>query len=192
MKKTISLFLILIMVISLAACASPQSETPVEPDPPVVDKPIEKPAEDPIKEDEKKEAEVNIYFTNEEYVINGDESLEKIKPERRTVDYTSITLEEAVVREVFTDAKEEGLINSIPPSVKLNEVTIKDDTIYVDFAEEGLSGSSMQESLTINQILQSLFDLEGKDKVQFLVDGQEAESLMGHISINEAFENLAQ
>ena len=46
----------------------------------------------------------------------------------------------------------------------------------------------MQEDFTIAQIVNTLLELDHIDKVQFLIDGKKAETLMGHISITEPFE----
>lgn len=45
----------------------------------------------------------------------------------------------------------------------------------------------MQEYFTIEQIVASLFELDGIKSVQFLVNGEKVESLMGHIGVLEPF-----
>lgn len=196
MKKFLSVFLILIIVISLSACVAPQNDKLGEPDTPPIedltddndDEYIEDDKDNDNEEEAKKEKEVNLYFANQKYVETGDESLEKLKSEKRTVNYEDITLEETVVREVLKGPEDkENLTSPIPSTVKLLEVKIMNDTAYVDFSSEGLTGGSMQESFTINQIIESLLDLDTVKKVQFLVDGKEADSLMGHISIDKPF-----
>ena len=47
----------------------------------------------------------------------------------------------------------------------------------------------MQESFTISQIVNSLVELDSVERVQFLIDGQKGETLMGHFEISEPFEN---
>lgn len=197
MKKFLSIFLILIMVISLSACASPQNEKPEEPTPPSVEEPNENDEDEDIvngedEEDEEqeaeKEAEVNIYFTSEEYVITGNEDLETLDFEKRKVTYGDITLEEAVVKELLKKPKNEELINSIPESVELIEVKVMDNTAYVDFSKDGMEGGSLEEILTIDQIVTSLLDLGTVEKVQFLLDGEVTDSLMGHVSTAEPFD----
>ncbi len=46
----------------------------------------------------------------------------------------------------------------------------------------------MQENFTIGQIVNSLVELDNIEKVQFLIEGEKAESLMGHFDILEPFE----
>ncbi|OLS03647.1 GerMN domain-containing protein [Tissierella creatinophila] len=196
MKKFLSIFLILLMVISLSACASTQNEKPGESDTPPVDDSnkdnddadIEDDKDKEDEEEAKKEKEVDLYFANQKYVETGDESLEKLKSEKRTVNYEDTTLEEAVVREVLKGPEDkENLTSPIPDNINLLEVKVMDDTAYVDFSSENLTGGSMQESFTINQIVESLLGLDTVKKVQFLVDGKEADSLMGHVSIDKPF-----
>lgn len=207
MKKLLSIFLVLVMVISLSACASPQSE---EPDTPQLEEPNEKGEDIPNGEDledneeeteddeidqeeeTEKEAEVNIYLTSEEYVITGNEDLEKLASVKRTVTYSDSSLEEAVVRQLLQEPDSEKLINSIPDSVELIEVKVMDSTAYVDFAQDGMAGGNLTETCTIDQIVTSLLDLGTVDKVQFLIDGQVVDSLMGHVSATEPFDGRSE
>lgn len=190
MKKIIALFLLFLMVFSLAACS--KSNTPSD-DNDVVD---EDP-QDTIEEDDDEiveptpstdKVEVTLYFANKEYVETGDESLEKLIPEKRTVEYGDISLEERIVKELMKGPASDKLSTVIPSSVKLLGVEVADGTAFVNFAGEGLYGGSMQEDFTIEQIVNSLIELEAVERVQFLIDGQKAETLMGHIEISEPFE----
>lgn len=199
MKKFISMFLLVVMLISLSACGSPANEESEEPTPASVDETIEDDADKDIEEDKdleededteiaEEEKDVNIYYTSEEYIMTGNEDLEKLESEKRAVTYGPITLEEAVVRELLKDPENEKLINSIPADVKLIEVKVENDIAYVDFAKDGMEGGSLEEILTIDQIVTSLLDLGTVSKVQFLLDGEVPESLMGHITTTEPFE----
>ena len=205
MKKFLYMLLISIMVISLSACAAPPNEEPEEPStPPVEDQDTndekdndntgDEDSEQADTEDEedkvedKKEQEVDLYFVNSEYVETGDESLDHLKIEKRMVNYEDMILEEAVVRELLKGPGSGDLTTGMPETIKLLEVKVMDNTAYVDFSSDGLEGASLQETLTIEQIVESLTNLEGVDKVQFLKDGSEADSLMGHVSIDQPFE----
>ena len=79
MKKIITIFLLILMVFNLAACA--KSNTPSENDEIVEENPQDiEDEEDEIVEPTPKtdEVEVILYFANKEYVETGDESLEKL------------------------------------------------------------------------------------------------------------------
>lgn len=213
MKKIISLLVASIMIVSLAACAPNNEEVPEEPTTQSIednssdeedqedtedqeDEIVDEDEKDEVEEDqdeeqvETNEKDVDLYFTNPEYVETGDEDLEKVKPENRTIEYEDTILEEAVVEELLKGPEDESLDNGIPSSITLIDVELIDGTAYVNFEEEGMSGSSLQEILTLHQILASLLNLDSVDAVQFLIDGEIAESLMGHILTEEPFTEL--
>lgn len=192
MKKFIVFLLIFVMVISFGAC------TPKKPandkDNIVGGNPAEQPGN---KDNEVVEPtpvanskEVTLYFANKKYIETGDESLEKLIPEKRVIEYGNSSLEEAVVRELMNGPKSDQLSSGIPTTAKLLGVEVADGTAFVNFVQEGMFGGSMQEIFTINQIVKSLIELDSIDRVQFLLDGKKAESLMGHFEISEPFENI--
>ena len=194
MKKYIAGLLILIMVFSLAACTS---EKPKE-----KDANTQNPGKDNIVDDDTNDTEDNngdepvendteeiiLYFSNNEYIETGNEDLDKVLPEKRIIEYKDMELEEAIVRELIKGTESEKLSNSIPETAKLLDVKVKDKTAFVNFSNEGLNGGSLQEGLTIRQIVDSLLELDTVDKVQFLIDGEKGETLMGHYDIREPFE----
>lgn len=189
MKKIITIFLLILMVFNLAACA--KSNTPSENDEIVEENPQDiEDEEDEIVEPTPKtdEVEVILYFANKEYVETGDESLEKLITEKRTVEYGDISLEERIVKELMKGPDSDKLSTVIPSNVKLLGVEVANGTAFVNFAGEGLYGGSMQESFTISQIVNSLVELDSVERVQFLIDGQKGETLMGHFEISEPFE----
>lgn len=169
------------MVFSMAACSSPDKK-PSGND--------EKPDTDLIVEPSPKtdEKEVALYFVNKKYVETGDEKIEKLITEKRIVKYGDISLEEAVVRELMKGPESPELNTEIPSSAKLISVETADGTAFVNFAQEGLYGGSLQESFTISQIVNSLIGLGSTKKVQFMIDGKKAETLMGHLDISKPFE----
>lgn len=186
MKKIIALFLLVLMIFSLAACT--KSNTPSD-DNDIVDENSQDEEEEIIEPTPSTdEIEVTLYFANKEYVETGDESLEKLIHETRTVEYGDITLEERIVKELMKGPESDNLSTVIPSNVKLLGVEVADETAFVNFAGEELYGGSMQEDFTIAQIVNSLVELDSVERVQFLIDGQKAETLMGHIEITEPFE----
>lgn len=192
MKRYLGILLALVLVLTLGACAAKKT---VDEDTPPVDDPIDDNEDiddeivDPIPEDESKE--VILYFANKKYIESGDEDLEKMFSEKRVVEYGEIPLEEGIVRELMKGPEDtDNLSTVIPSTVELIDVDLSEGTAFVNFAQEGMSGSSLQESFTINQIISSLIELDTVERVQFLIDGEVAESLMGHISIDEPFEGI--
>ncbi len=188
MKKILAILMILVLSISIVAC-TPKNEPNEDP---VVETPVEQPGEptdeivDPEPSTDSKE--VTLYFLNEEYVETGDESLEKLIAEKRTIEVGSTTLEEGIVRALMSGPEANGLRTAIPSTAKLIGVKVSDGTAFVNFSREGMFGGSLEETYTINQIVASLVELDSVDRVQFLIDGQKGDSLMGHYSIDEPFE----
>lgn len=135
-------------------------------------------------EPQEKEMEINLYYANKKYVETGDENLEQVLPLKKKVKYGTVSLAEAAVKELFNDPETGGLSTEIK-DVKLIGVEVKGEIAYVNFSSQGLNGSSLQEMMLINQIVSTLTGLEGINKVQFLVDGKQADTLMGHADVRE-------
>ncbi|MBC8591332.1 GerMN domain-containing protein [Wansuia hejianensis] len=204
MKKIISILLIGVMIFSMVGCGKQQNLSKGEDDlgnknngKDIVE--LENENNDNSADDNKdveneditdpKSKEVDLYFTNMKYIETGNESLEQLISEKRTVEYGEVSLEEAIVRELIKGTKNPDLVSSIPTTAKLLGTEIKDNTVYVNFSSEGMNGGSLEETLTINQILKSLLELDNVEKVQFLIDGNKADTLMGHVTISEPFES---
>lgn len=196
MKKILILIISLVLVVSLAACSPKEAEAPVEPINPPAEEPAEEPVEEPVEDPaeeivEEESVEVTLYFGNNEYILTGDEQYEYMLTEVQTITYGEICLEEAIVRALMDGPVDiDTLSTGFHENIVLNSVDVFDGVAYVDFSSEGLYGGSMQESYIISQVVESLTSLDTVDKVQFLVDGQEAESLMGHIDIRSPFEGV--
>ncbi|NMB27096.1 MAG: GerMN domain-containing protein [Tissierellia bacterium] len=202
MRKRYIIFLIIILTFSLVACSNTKDSTNDN----IIEEGnnknnivddnknsrIEEKEYDIIettpKTNEKNEKEVILYFANKEYIETGDENLEQLVPEKRIVKYGDISLEEAIIKELMKGPENDKLNTVIPTTIKLINVEVSDSIAFVNFAQEGLYGGSMEEDFTISQIVNSLLELDNVDKVQFLIDGEKAESLMGHFDVQEPFE----
>lgn len=67
-------------------------------------------------------------------------------------------------------------------------VTEEDGDVVVDFSSRNLEGSPQDEMLLISQIVETLMgSFDEIDSVAFTVDGEEAETLMGHVDITGSF-----
>ena len=95
--------------------------------------------------------------------------------------------QEGIIRELINGSDSDDLVTIIPKNLKLLNVEVINGTAFLDFSKEGLNGSSLEEYFTIKQIVDSLFELDNIEKVQFLVEGEKVESLMGHIGVSEPF-----
>lgn len=130
---------------------------------------------------------VALFFANEKYIATGDESLEKFM-----VYETELTSGPADVYlnavEMLTTSPEEGYSTVINENIKFNDIYLEGDTVFVDLDSNGLSGGSLEETFLISQIVDTLIHSFAEVKqVQFLVDGETAETLMGHLDATEPF-----
>ncbi|HCL89943.1 MAG TPA: hypothetical protein DHW70_01260 [Candidatus Atribacteria bacterium] len=157
---------------------------------PVWERYTEKPIitkEVPYKEEEIKEVqpvpaeelvEVNLYFSDSQAMY--------LVPEKRKISQTPSLARQAVI-ELIKGPESSELYPTIPGGTQVNEVYIVDDIVYIDLSEEILKnhpGGSSGELMTVYSIVNTLTEIPPIKGVQILVEGNEAESLVGHIDIS--------
>ncbi len=120
-----------------------------------------------------------------------DEQAMHVVPEKRDV-VKDEPLEVIVVKELMKGPETPGLTaTTIPQEAKLLSLEVKDEIAYVNFSGELIEkhvGGSTGEMMTIVPIVNSLAELPGIKKVQFLVEGKKEKTLAGHVMFNEPFE----
>jgi spore germination protein GerM len=129
---------------------------------------------------------VTLYFPNQRYIETGDESLDELVAEEQRLDVDAANVDSMAL--AVLSALEQGPTSSaaapaIPERMVIRGVQVQGGVARVDLARAGLSGSSLEERLLVNSIVQSLTRLPDVRSVQFLVDGQVTETLMGHVSV---------
>jgi len=134
----------------------------------------------------KQEKEVTLYYANEKYAQTGDESQAEVLPVKKKITYSPELLYAAILNELKNEPNVEGLKTKIPSDAKLIGVEVKDGIAYVNY-EGGFMGGSLTETLMIDQIVYTFTEIEGIKGVQFLLDGNKAETLMGHADITKPF-----
>lgn len=168
-RKNILIALLLVVALSIFGLAGCGNNTPQE-------------------EAEAKDYEVTLYYVNQEYLVTGDESVEKFMPPYKT---TVNALEEDAFYAALQELRnlpEEGYDTALTENIKLNDVYLEGKTAIVDMDSIGLSGGSYIETCLISQIVKTLIDsFEKVEEVQFLVDGEKVESLMGHVDASQPF-----
>jgi len=135
---------------------------------------------------------VNLYYANAEYIQSGDETLEKFMPVyESTISGDTINIYKDTL-EALKTVPEAGYETIITEQIKFNDVYVEGKTGYVDLGSEGLTGGSLSEIFLISQIVKTLMDsFQEIEEVQFLVDGEVVESLMGHFDASQPFTNEA-
>jgi spore germination protein GerM len=116
-----------------------------------------------------------------------------LHPETREIPASASVAEEAkrVVEELIKGS-ERGYLSPFPPETRLRQLFITGEGVaYVDFSRDIVdkhpSGSSA-ELATVYSIVNSLaFNFKPIKKVFILVEGEEKETLGGHISLSMAF-----
>ena len=94
-----------------------------------------------------------------------------------------------VVKELLKGPSANGVSKTIPSETKVLSVETKEGICLVNFSNDFItkhSGGAAAEALTIYSVVNSLTELEGVDKVQFLIEGQKRESFI-HMIFNEPF-----
>lgn len=129
-----------------------------------------------------------LYYANLQYIETGNELIEKYVTVNRRIEGNSKNIYRNVVLALKETPNEPGYATIITDEINIIDVYVKDKIAYVDISSKNLNGGSLQESFFIGQIVDTLIDsFEEIDAVQFLVEGEKVESLMGHIDATQAF-----
>lgn len=122
-----------------------------------------------------------LYYVNDEYVATGNEELDDLMPAyEKSLEVGSEDQYLAVLEELKT-VPADGYSTMMNSKLTINSVEVEDNNAVVDFSSDNLSGSSLEETLLIHQIVRTLTDSFGVETVAFTVDGKTVESLMGHV-----------
>lgn len=128
---------------------------------------------------------VTLYFQREEDGM--------FVPETRTIAASGNTAREAeaVLGELIKGSAN-GLASALPPEAKVGRVFVtKDGTAYADFSKDLVDAhpsGTEAEKATVFAIVNTLAqNFKSIKKVFILVDGEEKETLDGHVTLNRAF-----
>ncbi|NTW05211.1 MAG: GerMN domain-containing protein [Peptococcaceae bacterium] len=130
---------------------------------------------------QEKTAKINVYFS--------DKQAEKLIAENRELKYVNkTTLPELVIEELIKGPKNPDLSKTIPEGTVLLSLKVEGDVATVDFSKEFRDnhwGGSAGEIMTIYSVVNTLTELEGIDRVKFILEGKELESLKGHLDLTK-------
>lgn len=139
-------------------------------------------------EEAKQEYQIELYFANAEYIATGDETLDKFMVSKSKLTSMPQDIYFDTLEALRTVPEAAGYSTVITDQIKVNDAYVDGDTAFVDFDSNGLNGGSLEESFLISQIVNTLIhSFENVKQVQFLVDGEAAESLMGHVDATDPF-----
>jgi len=97
--------------------------------------------------------------------------------------------EELVLKELIAGPRSEELWNAIPDGTRLLSVSTKNGLCTVNFSKEFVEnspGGTASEKMAIYSVVNTLTELEGIEKVQFLIEGEKRE-IYTHAVFNEPF-----
>lgn len=146
---------------------------------------IAKPDKNSLVQQPKKgeKTQVTLYYPNRKYLLSGDESLPKLLTVETELAGKEQSLLEAAIKAMQTMPADPAMTAVIRKDLKINSVKLDKGIAYVDFSSQHLYGGSLEEIMLVQGIVRTLTGMQGIQKVQFLIDGQTRETLMGHISI---------
>ena len=137
------------------------------------------------KEDDEKSYKVTLTYPSSDYIVNGDEENKKVT-EQVTIDASKDDIVNKVLEQLAQNPKTEGAESVGLDKYDFSKSKLNGTTATVDLAGE-LSGGSLEEDVLARSIVNSLLSVDGIKAVEFTVNGEKAESLMGHVDISEPF-----
>lgn len=123
---------------------------------------------------------VTVYFSDGEAMF--------LRPEQRLADDSKVDRVEMVIGELIRGPQSENLVKTVPPNARLRQVWVDGEVAYVDFSREFQTehwGGSTGDTFTLFSVVNSLTELPGIKAVQFLVEGEIEEAILGHTDTTE-------
>jgi hypothetical protein len=198
MRKIVSVFLLIVAIVgaaALSACSKeggstvPLGEAPSgsmdvsatgsESESPSVGGDATPPAETTPAAEPRQTTDpsLSLNLTADIYIPN--DTLDGLKEEKWEIEVGGTKMQQHIIEKVFL----EPMQKSLPKSVSVQSLAIRNDTLFIDFSKE-MKGFAFQdpakEKLVVGALLQSLLNSSKEFMdVQFLLDGERAERLFG-------------
>lgn len=102
---------------------------------------------------------------------------------------------QAAVEALIAGTDKKGLANVFPKKAKLLQVTVSGKVAKVDFSRElqkNFVGGSTGEEMLVGSVVNTLTEFPEIQKVQILVDGQEVETLSGHMDLSQPLPRMTE
>ena len=137
------------------------------------------------KDAEEKSYDVTLTYPSTAYIVDGDEDNKKVT-EQVTVTATKDDVITKVLDQLSQAPETEGAEPVGLDKYDYSKSKLDGTTAVVDLSGD-LSGGSLDEDVLTRSIVNSLLSVDGIKAVTFTVNGEKAESLMGHVDISEPF-----
>ncbi|MGE5614344.1 MAG: GerMN domain-containing protein [Bacillota bacterium] len=125
---------------------------------------------------------VTLYFSD-------NEAMYLVGEEREIIVSGTDSIEELVIKELLKGPVSEHLWDTIPDGTRLISASTKNGICTVDFSREYVDnspGGTTSERMAIYSVVNTLTELEGIKKVQFLIEGKKRE-IYTHAVFDEPF-----
>ncbi len=161
---------------------------------PEVTKPVAEP-EKPSPAPEKKPVAKNpsAESMNIKVYYPDDSGMRLVEVEREIVIDDSTDKYTAAVETLLNDPSEDNLTKIFPNNAAIRSVTVADGLAVVDldgvFLKNFVGGSTGEEFL-VGSVVDTLTNFPEVKQVKFLVDGQEIETLSGHMDLSTPLERM--
>lgn len=133
---------------------------------------------------------VNAYEKTELTLYFADETGGKLVQEKREVVHSiNTSLEQLIVEQLIAGPGQEGHFPTLPPELKILNLTVNDSVCYINFDSTFLNMKlESNEYVPIYSIVNSLCEVTTVTKVRILVNGSQDVMFKDVISLNTAFE----
>lgn len=127
-------------------------------------------------------SDLTLYFAN----TKGD----KLVKQNVSIAYSkNISVERAIVEQLINGPDDANYARTLPESLKLLNVSVKDGVCYVNLDATFLTDIvNVSTTIPIYSIVNSLCELDNIDKVQFLINGDSKKVFRESISLDTQFE----
>lgn len=142
-------------------------------------------AEKDAKDGEEKSYNVTLTYPSTAYIVDGDEDNKKVT-EQVTVKATKDDVITKVLDQLSQAPETKGAEPVGLDKFDYSKSKLDGTTAVVDLSGD-LTGGSLDEDVLARSIVNSLLSVKGIKAVEFTVNGEKAESLMGHVDISEPF-----
>lgn len=117
----------------------------------------------------------------------ADEQAMYLLPEVREVPKTE-AVARAALEELVKGPQVTGHVKTIPAGTRLLGIRVENGLAYVDFSREFVDnhpGGSAGETMTVYSVVNTLTEFSSIQKVKFLVEGKEIETLAEHMDLTQ-------
>ena len=137
------------------------------------------------KDAEEKSYNVTLTYPSTAYIVDGDEDNKKVT-EQVTVTATKDDVITKVLDQLSQAPNTEGAEPVGLDKYDYSKSKLDGTTAVVDLSGD-VTGGSLDEDVLARSVVNSLLSVDGIKAVEFTVNGEKAESLMGHVDISEPF-----